>query len=234
MIRKYKYLTFIPARSGSKSIKNKNIQKIGKKSLIEISINFAKKINSKNNYIFVSTDSTKYSKIAKRAGAKVPFLRSKKYSKNSSNMVDAIFEFFQYLKIKKINLEFKYLIILMPTQPFRKISNINNGIKKLNKKFQTILSIKNLNRPKDLIFEKNNNEINIKKKVTGSTNRQFVKSNYTPCGSFLITKLEVFKKSKSLYNNQIGFEETFFPYNLDIDKPFDLKLANLLLKKKLI
>ncbi len=43
MIRKYKYLTFIPARSGSKSIKNKNIQKIGKKSLIEISINFAKK-----------------------------------------------------------------------------------------------------------------------------------------------------------------------------------------------
>ena len=45
MIKKYDYLTFIPARSGSQSIKKKNIKKIGKNSLIEIAINFAKKFN---------------------------------------------------------------------------------------------------------------------------------------------------------------------------------------------
>ena len=133
--KKYKYLTFIPARSGSKGIKNKNIQKIGKQSLIEISINFAKKIDSKNNFIFVSTDSIQFSKIAKSVGAQVPFLRSKNYSKHNSNMIDAIIEFFQFIKKKKLNLEFEYLIILMPTQPFRKIIDLKNGLKKMKKKY---------------------------------------------------------------------------------------------------
>lgn len=130
MIKKYDYLTFIPARSGSQSIKKKNIKKIGKNSLIEIAINFAKKFNKKNNFIFVSTDSIEYSKIAIKAGAQVPFLRSKKYSKNNSNMVDAILEFFKFLDNNNLNLKFKYLIILMPTQPFRKIKDLKNGLKK--------------------------------------------------------------------------------------------------------
>ena len=33
---KYKYLIFIPAREGSKTLKNKNVKKIGKKTLLEI------------------------------------------------------------------------------------------------------------------------------------------------------------------------------------------------------
>tara|TARA_B110000003_G_C16648742_1_gene533238 strand:- start:1639 stop:2343 length:705 start_codon:yes stop_codon:yes gene_type:complete len=234
VINNYEYLTFIPARSGSRSIKKKNIQKIGNKTLIEISINFAKKINKKNNFIFVSTDSPEYAKIAKKAGAQVPFLRSKKYSKDNSDMFDAITEFFHFTKIQKLNLKFKYLIILMPTQPFRRIIDIKNGLKKLNKNINTVLSVKNLHRPTELIFKTSGNTIELKKKIKGSINRQFVKSNFTPCGSFLITTIKAFKKNKSLYNEKITFEETFYPYNLDIDTSFDLKLANVLLKGKLI
>lgn len=96
------------------------------------------------------------------------------------------------------------------------------------------MSIKNLKRPTELIFNISHNKIILKKKLKGSINRQFVKSNFTPCGSFLITTIKDFKKNKSLYNNKIAFEETFFPDNLDIDKKFDLELANLLFKEKLI
>ena len=53
-----KNFAFIFVRGGSKRIKNKNLKKIKGKTLLEITINQAKKIN-KINKIFVSTDSKK-------------------------------------------------------------------------------------------------------------------------------------------------------------------------------
>ena len=60
---KYKYLFFIPARKGSKSLRNKNIKRIGKKTLLEIAIEHAKKLSIKDSYVYISTDSQKYKKI---------------------------------------------------------------------------------------------------------------------------------------------------------------------------
>ena len=56
------YLCIIPARSGSKGIKNKNIVKLKKKPLIQYTIDVAKKLK-KHCEIVVSTDSLKISKI---------------------------------------------------------------------------------------------------------------------------------------------------------------------------
>ena len=58
---------FIPARSGSKSIKNKNIIKLNGIHLIGYSIKFSKKIKKVSKTIF-SSDSKKYLKIAKKYG----------------------------------------------------------------------------------------------------------------------------------------------------------------------
>ena len=58
-----KIWAIIPARSGSKSIKDKNLKKIGDRSLIEYSIKSAKEINQVEKIIF-SSDSKKYLKIA--------------------------------------------------------------------------------------------------------------------------------------------------------------------------
>jgi CMP-N,N'-diacetyllegionaminic acid synthase len=69
-------LCIIPARSGSKGIKNKNLQKIKKKkSLIELAFDIAKK-SELFDKIIVSTDSKYYQKILKK---KIPidFLRPK-------------------------------------------------------------------------------------------------------------------------------------------------------------
>ena len=60
-----KRLVIIPARSGSKRIKNKNIKKILGKPLIEYSLNAC--INSKIfKKIFVSTDSKEILKIVEK------------------------------------------------------------------------------------------------------------------------------------------------------------------------
>ena len=73
-----KIVAIIPARAGSKSIKNKNLIQIKKKPLIYYPIKSAKKSNLINR-IIVSTDSKKIKRVAERYGAEVPFLRPKKY-----------------------------------------------------------------------------------------------------------------------------------------------------------
>ena len=72
-----KILAIIPARSGSKSIKNKNIVKYKDKPLLAHSI-LSAKASSNINRIILSTDSKQYQKIGKKFGAEVPFLRPKK------------------------------------------------------------------------------------------------------------------------------------------------------------
>ena len=57
----------IPARSGSKTIKNKNIKYLKNKPLIFYSLNFAKNIKLFKKIIF-SSDSDQYLKIASKYG----------------------------------------------------------------------------------------------------------------------------------------------------------------------
>ena len=78
-----KIYSFTFARGGSKGIKNKNLKKFKKKSLIYWAIQdcVKSKLISK---IFVSTDSQKIAKEAKKAGATIPFLRPKELSTDLS------------------------------------------------------------------------------------------------------------------------------------------------------
>ncbi len=72
-------ICIIPARAGSKRIKNKNIKKINGTPLIGRTIQIAKK-SGLFKRIIVSTDSLHIASIAKKYGAEVPFLRNKKLS----------------------------------------------------------------------------------------------------------------------------------------------------------
>ena len=72
-------IAIIPARSGSKSIKNKNLKKVKGISLLERAIKFAKGLKNINRVI-VSTDSEKYQSISIKLGAECPFIRPKRYS----------------------------------------------------------------------------------------------------------------------------------------------------------
>ena len=83
MSKEYRLLALIPARSGSKRLKNKNILKLGGKPLIAHAIIAAKKSKIFDK-IILSTDSKKYASIGKKFGAEVPFLRPPKFSTSFS------------------------------------------------------------------------------------------------------------------------------------------------------
>ena len=65
-------LAIIPARSGSKSVKGKNIREINGKPMLAYSIEHGLK-SEKINRVIVSTDSEKYAEIAKNMERKYHF-----------------------------------------------------------------------------------------------------------------------------------------------------------------
>ena len=120
-----KILTLIPARSGSKGIKDKNIRHLNGKPLIVHSIEQAQKSNySSQMRIIVSTDSQHYAKIAKEYGAEVPFIRPKEISQDLSTDYEFIIHALDYLE--KENYVPDIVLQLRPTQPLRKVEDIDS------------------------------------------------------------------------------------------------------------
>jgi len=118
-----KILCIIPARSGSKGIKHKNIKLFKNKPLIAWSIIQAQK-SKYNMRIIVSTDSKEYAIIANNYGAETPFLRPTEISGDTSTDYECIKHCIEWLKIND-NYESDIILQLRPTQPCRKIEDIN-------------------------------------------------------------------------------------------------------------
>ena len=92
-------LAIIPARGGSKEIKNKNIINFCGKPLIYWTINTA--LKSKLDEVIVSTDSRKIKKICEKYGAKVPFIRPLRISKDNSKSIDVVKHALKFYEKKK-------------------------------------------------------------------------------------------------------------------------------------
>ena len=131
------------ARGGSKGIKDKNLVKIKGKPLIYYTIKEAKKTKEITNYI-VSTDSSKIKKVAEKYKVKVPFLRPKKFSQDSSSSASALKH--ALIECEKIfNKKFDYVVELMATNPLKKASDIKNTIKILLKnKSDSVIAVNQL------------------------------------------------------------------------------------------
>ena len=123
-----KNIAIIPARSGSKGLKNKNIKLLNKKPLIAYTIEAAQKSNMFDE-IFVSTDSIEYSMIAKEWGANVPFLRSPELSTDVSSSWDVVKD--TIINYRKMGKEFDTVALLQPTSPLRKAEDIINGYEQM-------------------------------------------------------------------------------------------------------
>lgn len=122
-------LAVIPARSGSKSVIDKNIRLINGKPMIAYSIEHALKAPGIDRVI-VSTDSEKYAEIARKYGAEVPFIRPAEYATDTALDLDVFRHALSYLKENE-NYVPDVVVQLRPTYPIRKIQDIENMIRYL-------------------------------------------------------------------------------------------------------
>lgn len=122
-------LAIIPARSGSKGVKNKNKKLLAGYPLIAYSVISAKKSNLISRVI-VSTDDEHMAEIAWTWGAEVPFMRPAEIAGDYSRDIETFQHALNALK-NKDGYEPDLVVQLRPTSPIRPRGLIDDGIQKL-------------------------------------------------------------------------------------------------------
>ena len=223
--------SLIPARSGSRGIKDKNLQKILNYSLVGHAIKASK--NSKLiSRTFVSPPSPPLPHEALKFGAEVPFLRSKKNSGNLSTDYDVVLEFI--IKIMQIqNILPKYIIYLRPTTPIREAKVLDKAITKFKKlkNYESLVTVNKMNEPvhkKYFIRNKKLKSVFSNMSIDDGTKpRQIFPASYTLDGYLDIIRTKNIFKKKYLGTKCFPF---IIPRSIDIDDQLDLDFARYVAK----
>lgn len=223
-------LCVIPARGGSKGVKNKNIRIFNGLPLIAYAITEAKQIKAINR-IVVSTDSLEIKKIAEKFGAEVPFLRPKKLARDTSSAIDAFEHMLITLK-KEENYQPDYFVVILANTPLKKAKDIRGALKLFfSRKADSLASVV---QAENLLLTKDKKTDRLKflnPEALASLNRQQLPDVYRLDGCTInIVNTKIFLKTRSLYAGKfIGYEMDRWRA-IDIDEPQDFVVGELIHK----
>ena len=225
-----KVIGFIPCRSGSKRIVDKNLSLFNSKSLIQNIYNKAELANC-IDHIVVSTDSAEYLDSLSKGSKYLDIgLRSKKNSMDDSTDYDVLKEVLE--KLKSINLEFQYIIHLRPTYPALLKENIDHAFNFFQNepKATSLKSVEKL----DLYYQKcliqdthdSNKLIGLdgdERNYASSIPSQKCQNIYAQTAAIDIYKKDVIKSGELWGNYCLKYE--FGNVSADIDNYFDYPMA---------
>ena len=224
----------ITARGGSKGIKNKNLKKIGKLSLLEKT---CKNIKNSNLFdkIFCSSDSLKILDISKKNKI-FTIKRPKNISTDKSDSILAVYHFHNFLLKKKIELP-EIVFLFQPTSPFIKVETINKMIKIYTKfpKTSSVISIYKVNNKYNYINQRkliNKNEVKFlfETQRDKMVRRQDKPDVYVHGNLFSFKINQVLKQKKITPKPLKAVKLSSFYETIDIDNYEDLELANIIEK----
>ncbi len=226
-----KIIALICARGNSRGIKDKNLLKFNKTTLLGNAIKQA--FQSRYiNQVIVSTDSKKIAKEAIKHKAKVPFFRPKKLATSFSPEIDTWRHAVKFLNKKK---DIDLIISIPTTSPLRKVNDINNCIKlAIKKKLDMVFTItESTKNPYFNIVRMRKNKIRL---VCEQKNKVHRRQDAPRCYD-LTTVCYVFKPNYILKNNNLmkgktGVINVPKIRSIDIDDKTDYKIAQLLSKIK--
>jgi len=226
-----KILAVITARSGSKSVPNKNLQKIGEWSLLEWTAACLSKCSVFYRSI-ISTDSKDYSDAVSAYGIEAPFLRPLELANDTSKDVDVFVHLFNWLEL---NCEVpKWIAHFRPTTPFREPKFIDNAIKSILVKpdineWTSFRSVHSMSESAYKFFELRDNlqlvsifQQSPNLEVSNNPKELFPKT-YVPNGYLDLINTENLRDSK-IHGNRVHAIIT--EPTLEIDSPEDLIAAN--------
>ena len=226
-----KVIAIIPARSGSKSIKDKNIVNLRGKPLIAWSIEQCLK-SKKIDDVYLSTDSKKYANIAKKFGLKKIIYRPKSISTDNSTDYEFIRHF-----IENIITNHGIIAHIRPTTPLRDVALLDRIIKFFikNKKYLSLRTVHENPETAYKSFELKDKFLRplkgVKKSMDELNNpRQNFSKTYSANGYIDLYRKEFIRKNKKLFSKKVIGYKT--PYTMEIDSMDQLLYLKSNYKKK--
>ncbi len=211
-----KILAVIPARGGSKGIKNKNILPVAGKPLMVWSIEAA----LGSSYItktIVSSDSETILDIARKAGA-IPLKRPEEFAIDEAGSEALIVHALEVEKAK--DKVYDYVMLLQPTSPLRGAKEIEEAAEKLmHSDAKALISVYVPDHTPYKAFK-----FNVHGKLEGLIDnktpfmrRQDLPQTFMPNGAIYLIETEQFLRSGSLF-----CEEGTIAYEMSREKSVDV------------
>jgi N-acylneuraminate cytidylyltransferase len=223
---KLNIVPFIFARGNSKGIKNKNLLRFNNTTLLGNAILQARKIKYAKQ-IFVSTDSIKIKNEALKYKAKVPFIRPKHLSTDTSPEIYAWRHAVDFLN-NKLDIIPDYIVSVPTTSPLRRISDINKCLSlAIKNQLDMVFAITNSHKNpyfNMLIEDKQKLRIAIKKNKIISR-RQDAPKSFDLTGVCFVFKPDYIKNNFNLHSGKVGYVHVPRQRTVDIDDIWDYRIA---------
>ncbi|HOY69311.1 MAG TPA: acylneuraminate cytidylyltransferase family protein [Methylotenera sp.] len=222
--------TFIFARGGSKGVPRKNLKLLAGKPLIAYSIEIALNCPSLGSVI-VSTDDDEIAEISRRYGANVPFMRPDELATDTASEWKAWQHAINWTELNEG--EFDFFISLPVTSPFRSVLDVEACISALAKSPETdiIITVKKADRSPYFNMVRLDDLSNaslvipIGEKIL---RRQDAPTVYDMTTVAYVARTSFIKKYSGVFDGNVKAIEIPVERALDIDTPYDFKLAEFL------
>lgn len=199
-------VAIIPARSGSKSIPDKNIKHLAGKPLIAYSI-AAARLAKNIDRVIVSTDSQKYADIAAQYGAEVPFLRPAEISGDTATDYMCIKHALDWLQYQEGS-QPEYLVHLRPTTPLRDSRCIEDAIELLRNN-EVATALRSVHEMSESAYKTMEIETGFLKRAfcgsfdldAANDNRQRFSKTYHPNGYVDVIRSSFVRENQKLHGN---------------------------------
>lgn len=219
-----KVLCVIPARSGSKSVPDKNIRLLSGKPVIVYSIETAKQCKYKPKVV-VGTDSKEYAKIAQKYGAEVVI--------EPGDLGGSVYSVINTLKqLSNEGYKPDIVVMLHPTSPLREVRHINHAIEMyLERKEGSVVSVTETKEPY-YIRKIEEDKLIPYQKLGKNLQRQELKTYYKVNGAIYVSSPEFLLKHETFHHNPVYPYIMGEKYSIDINEPLDFEIAEALMGGK--
>lgn len=224
-------LGFIPARAGSQGVPGKNIRPLAGKPLIVHTIETAR-ASGIFDFLLVSTDGEEIARIAREAGAEVPFLRPAELATDTAGGIDVLAHAMAWCEEK--GRLYDWVMLLQPTSPLRSVEDILGACRlMLERKARAVVSVCEIDHhpwwsntlPEDLCME------NFIRPEILNLNRQELPIFYRVNGAVYLGEWDFIKSGRSFYGPHTYAYIMPRERSVDIDSEIDFTLAGILLEE---